>query len=135
MVLHPGLEIAGSRWLVDPPGRKITTYDLIADSGTGGGYVTSSDLPDWRGLDLEHMSIEARIDGGVLIPMCTGDSRGDPVETVVETVNELMIRGRGLAKGDLISTGTLTQPTVLLPGQTLVGRFGNLATVSVTMER
>jgi 2-keto-4-pentenoate hydratase len=134
IVLHPGLEISGSRWVVDPDGRKVTTYDSIADSGTGAGYVTSSDIADWRNLDLEHMNIVARIDSGEAIEMYTGDYRCDPAYIVLETVNGLSVRGRGVAKGDLISTGSLTLPTPLRPGQTFVGQFGDLATLSVTME-
>lgn len=133
IVLHPGLEISGSRWVVDPDGRKVTTYDCIADSGTGAGYVTSSDIAEWRDLDLEHMPIVARIDDGEAIHMYTGDYRCDPADIVVETVNGLSARGRGVAKGDLISTGSLTLPTPLLSGQTYVGQFGDLATLSVTI--
>lgn len=133
IVLHPGLEISGSRWVVD--GRKVTTYDCIADSGTGAGYVTSSDIADWRDLDLEHMQITARIDGAEPIQMYTGDYRCDPADIVVETINGLSARGRGVSKGDLISTGSLTLPTPLRAGQKYVGQFGDLATLSVTIEK
>jgi len=134
IALHPGLEISGSRWIVAPQGRRVTTYDSIADSGTGAGYVTSHDIRDWRAFDLEHMPIVARIDGGEPIQMYTGDYRCDPADIVVETVNGLAARGRGMRKGELISTGSLTLPTPLQPGQTFVGQFGDLATLSVTME-
>lgn len=134
IVLHPGLEISGSRWVVQPDDRKVTTYDSIADSGTGAGYITSNDIVDWRELDLEHMAIDARIDGGDAIHMYTGDYRCDPADIVLETVNGLSARGRGVAKGDLISTGSLTLPTPLFAGQTYVGKFGDLATLSVTMN-
>jgi len=134
IVLHPGLEISGSRWAVQPDDRKITTYDSIADSGTGAGYVTSNDIADWRDLDLEHMSIVARIDDGEPIHMYTGDYRCDPADIVLETVNGLSARGRGVAKGDLISTGSLTLPTQILAGQTFEGQFGELAKLSVTIE-
>ena len=134
IVLHPGLEISGSRWAMTPDDRKITTYDSIADSGTGAGYVTSSDIADWRDLDLEHMLIDARIDDGEPIHMYTGDYRCDPADIVLETINGLSARGRGVAKGDLISTGSLTLPTQILAGQTFVGQFGDLAKLSVTIE-
>lgn len=133
IVLHPGLEISGSRWVVE--GRKITTYDCIADSGTGAAYVTSADIADWRDLDLEHMQITARIDNEEPIQMYTGDYRCDPADIVVETVNGLSARGRGVVKGDLISTGSLTLPTPLHAGQEYVGQFGDLATLSVAIEK
>ena len=135
IALHPGLEISGSRWMVGPNGRKITTYDAIADSGTGAGFVMSDDIPAWHDLDLEHMPIVARIDQGEPIEMYTGDYRCDPADIVLETVNGLCQRGRGLSKGDLISTGSLTIPTPLRAGQKYVGQFGDLATLSLTMGK
>ena len=134
IVLHPGLEISGSRWDVQPGDRKVTTYDSIADSGTGAAYVTSNDIADWQELDLEHMQIVARIDGGDPIQMYTGDYRCDPADIVLETVNGLSARGIGLGRGDLISTGSITLPTPLMAGQTFVGQFGNIATLSVSIE-
>ncbi len=134
IVLHPGLEISGSRWDVRPDDRKVTTYDSIADSGTGAAYVTSEDIADWHDLDLEHMKIDARIDGGDPIQMYTGDYRCDPADIVLETVNGLSARGIGLAQGDLISTGSLTLPTPLMGGQTYVGKFGDMATLTVSIE-
>ncbi len=133
IVLHPGLEISGSRWVVE--GRKVTTYDCIADSGTGAAYVTSADIADWHDLDLEHMQITGRIDNGEPIQMYTGDYRCDPADIVVETINGLSARGRGVVKGDLLSTGSLTLPTPLQAGQEYVGQFGDLATLSVAIEK
>lgn len=134
IVLHPGLEISGSRWNLENSDREFTTYDFIADSGTGAAYVTSEDIADWRGLDLEHMEIIGRIDEGEPIHMYTGPYRCDPADIVLETINGLSERGRGVSKGDLISTGSLTLPTPLHAGQTYVGQFGELATVAVSIE-
>jgi len=133
ITLHPGLEVAGSRYAIAPGSRRFTTYDAIADNGAGGGYVIGPAVPGWRTLDLAALTIDARIDGGEAIHLYTGEFRRDPVDILVETVNGLAERGIGFAAGDLLSTGSLTLPTPLNPGQTYVARFGDLAPLSVAM--
>ncbi len=135
LVLHPGLEIAGSRYAIGAGSRKFTTHDAIADNGAGGAYVVAAGVADWRGIDLATLPIDARIDGGAPIDTYQGEYRRDPVDILVETVNGLSERGIGLAAGDLLSTGSLTTPTPLRAGQTYVARFGELLTLTVGMTR
>jgi len=132
LVLHPGLELAGSRYAAARDGRKATTWDAIADNGAGGGYVVGG-VAEWKGIDFETLPLDARIDDGAPIAVYTGELRRDPVDILVETVNGLAERGIGLAAGDLLSTGSLTVPTPLRRGQTYVARFGDLQTLSVTV--
>lgn len=135
LVLEPGLEISGVRYAAGAGSRKATTHDAIADNGSGGAYVVAGGIADWRRLDLASLPIDARIDGGEPIHTYSGEYRRDPVDILVETVNGLSERGIGLAEGDLLSTGSLTLPAPLHAGQTYVARFGDLLTLSVTMER
>jgi 2-keto-4-pentenoate hydratase len=132
LALHPGLELAGTRFA--PGDRKATTHDAIADNGGGGGYVLGPAVDGWRDLDLATLPIDARIDGGEPIMVYTGDYRRDPVDILVETVSGLSERGIGLAAGDILSTGSLTLPTPLQPGQAYEARFGTLATLRATMD-
>lgn len=133
LVLHPGLEIAGTRYATGSSSRKVTTHDAIADNGAGGAYVVAAGIADWRRIDLATLPIEGRIDGGKLIHTYAGEYRRDPVDILVETVNGLSERDIGFAAGDLLSTGSLTLPTPLHRGQTYEARFGSLATLRVTM--
>lgn len=133
LTFHPGLELAGSRYAL-PGARKFTTHDAIADNGTGGGYVVGDAIADLRGLDFEHMPIDARIDGGDPVQTYFGELRRDAVDIVVETVNGLCDRGIDLAAGDLLSTGSLTLPTPLRRGQRFVARFGDLQTLEVSIQ-
>jgi 2-keto-4-pentenoate hydratase len=134
LVLHPGLEIAGTRYAIPEGSRKFTTHDAIADNGGGGAYVVAEGIADWGRIDLSVLPIEGRIDGGATIHTYTGEYRRDPVDIAVETVNGLSERGIGLSAGDFLSTGSLTLPTPLRVGQTYVARFGDLATLSVRVE-
>jgi 2-keto-4-pentenoate hydratase len=132
IALVAGLEIAGTRYA--PGARAATTHDAIADKGAGGAYVAGERIDDWRRLDLETLAIDARIDKGAPIRVYAGDYRRDPVDVLIETVNGLRERGIGLAAGDLLSTGSLTLPTPLHPGQTYTARFGDVAALRVVMD-
>jgi len=132
VILHAGIEIAGSRYDKEAAARRFTTYDAIADNGAGGAYVLGPAIAQWRDENLATLAIEGRIDGGPPVQTYTGEYRRDPLDIAVETVNGLASRGITIAEGDLLSTGSLTLPTPLNAGQTYTSRFGDLATVQVT---
>jgi 2-keto-4-pentenoate hydratase len=134
LVLHPGLELAGSRYVPGPGGRKTTTRDLIADNGACGAYVVGDGIENWQHIDFATLAIDARVDGGRPIHRFSGEYFRDPVDILVETVNGLSERGIGLVAGDLLTTGSLTLPMSIEAGQTYVARFGKLATLSVCLQ-
>lgn len=134
LVLHPGLELAASRFATAAGGRKFTTHDAIADNGTGGGYVFGAGISDWKDIDFERLPIVARIDAGEPIEVYTGELRRDPVDILVETVNGLCERGIDLAAGDLLSTGSLTLPTPLHKGQKYEADFEGLQKLAVSVR-
>lgn len=134
LVFHPGLEVTGHRYAEGPSSRKLTVYDVIADNGAGGAYVEGGGIGDWRGIDFSALPIEARIDDGDSIQVFTGEYRRDPVDIVVETVNELSTRRIDIAAGDLISTGAVTMPTQMGAGQTFTARFGDLAKLCLSLS-
>ena len=133
LVLHPGLEVAGHRYAAAPGSRKSTTHDLIADNGACGAYVEADAIDDWRHIDFAKLPIDARVDGGEPIQTFSGEYFRDPVDILVETVNGLSKRGIGLSAGDLLTTGSLTLPTSMRAGQTYVARFGDLATLRLSL--
>jgi 2-keto-4-pentenoate hydratase len=134
LVFHPGLELAGTRYAAGDGSRKFTTYDAIADNGTGGAYVVAEGVEKWQGIDFERLPIDARIDAGDPIQVYAGEFRRDPVDILVETVNGLSERSIGLNAGDLLSTGSLTTPTPLHKGQTYVARFADVQMLSVSIR-
>jgi 2-keto-4-pentenoate hydratase len=134
MTFHPAIEIAGSRYVPGTGGRSSRTHDTIADNGGGGAFVFGPAIADWRKIDFDHLPIDARIDGGGAIQVYAGDLRRDPVAIAAETVNDLVARGVGFKAGDYLSTGSLTMPTPIGRGQSFVARFGELASLRVTLS-
>ncbi|HEX2172459.1 MAG TPA: hypothetical protein VHL09_08435, partial [Dehalococcoidia bacterium] len=117
----------------DAGGRRPTTFEVVADNGNAGALVVGPAIEDWRGLSLGTVPIEARIDGGEAIEVYGGEFRLDPVEAVIDTASELAARGIGLSAGQYLSTGSLTLPTPLRAGQTLIARFEGLGTLEVAL--
>jgi 2-keto-4-pentenoate hydratase len=132
LAFHPALELAASRYAPGTGNRAARTFDGIADNGSGGGAVLGPAIADWRRLDFETLPIEARLDASPPIQAYSGAYRRDPLAIMAETLEDLAARGLYLAAGDCVLTGSLTLPTPVRAGQTLVARFADLATVSAS---
>jgi len=133
LTFHPAIELAATRYAPGTGNRAATTFDGIADNGTGGAAVLGPPLTDWRGLPFETMEIEARIDGSPPIQAYSGAYRRDPLAIVAETFSDLRARGVVLHAGTCLLTGSLTLPTPIRRGQTLLARFADLPPVSVSL--
>jgi 2-keto-4-pentenoate hydratase len=124
---HPAVEITGGRYAPGTGGRAATTFDGIADNGSGAAAVIGEAAATWRELHFETLPIEARIDGSPALQVYGGAYRRDPVVIIGETLDDLRARGITLARGQVILTGSLTLPTPLRRGQTLTARFADFA--------
>lgn len=135
IAFHPGVEIAGSRYAAEGAPRKAATADAIADNGGGGAYVVSANgIADWAGIDFERLAIDAHLDDGTVLEPIAPELRRDPVDILVETVNDISARGYGFRAGDLLSTGTLTVPRPMRRGRSLTAHFGRHGSVSFRMD-
>ena len=133
LTFHLAIEMAGTRYAPGAGGRKPGTFDTIADNGGGGGFVFGPAIAPWREIPFETLPIDLRIDGGSPIEVFTGEYRRDPLVVVAETANDLADRGIAFVAGDYISTGSLTVPTPIEPGQSLLATFADLGTLEVTL--
>lgn len=131
-VFHPAIEIAASRWAPGTGNRALNTFDGIADNGTGGAAVIGDAVQAWQHLAFETMPIEARIDGSPPIQMYGGPYRRHPLDIFAETLNDLAARGVALEAGLVVLTGSLSLPTPIRHGQTLVARFADLPPLQMT---
>ena len=52
---------------------------------------------------------------------------------MAETLNDLAARGFVLSSGDYLSTGSLTEPTPIRQGQTLMADFASIGTMQVEL--
>ncbi|MGI4801791.1 MAG: 2-keto-4-pentenoate hydratase [Janthinobacterium lividum] len=133
MSFAPAFELAGSRYAPGTGGRAPSTFDGIADNGSGVAAVLGPAVPDWRGLPFETMEIEASIDGVLPIQMFTGAYRRSPLVIAAETFSDLHARGVDLPAGTCVLTGSLSLPTPMRRGQTIIARFAGVSTITLTL--
>ena len=133
LTFHPAFELAGSRFAPGTGNRAATTFDGIADNGSGGAAVLGPAVENWQSLPFETMEIDARIDDSPPIQIYTGAYRRDPVAITAETFSDLRARGVELPVGTCVLTGSLSLPTPVRGGQTVTARFAGLPPLTLTM--
>ena len=132
-VFHPAVEIAATRYAPGTGNRASTTFDGIADNGTGGAAVIGPAVTDWGRIPFETLEIDAQLDGSPSIQSYGGAYRRDPFVILGETIADLHGRGIDVAAGCVFLTGSSTLPTPVRRGQTLVVRMGNFAPFSLKL--
>ncbi|MDB5516027.1 MAG: putative Hydratase/decarboxylase [Tardiphaga sp.] len=133
LTFHPAFELAASRYAPGTGNRSATTFDGIADNGSGGAAIIGPPVERWRDLSFETMEIETSIDGSPAVQIFTGAYRRDPVAIVVETFSDLRARGIAIAAGSYVLTGSLSVPTTVRKGQTVTAKFAGMSPLTFTM--
>jgi 2-keto-4-pentenoate hydratase len=134
LTFHPAIELSASRYAPGTGNRTPTTYDGIADNGSGATAVLGAAVSDWRDLPFETMAIEARLDGSPPIQMYSAHYRRHPLDITAETFSDLRTRGIDLTAGTCLLTGSLSLPTPIRAGQTLIVKFADFPPLSLTLS-
>ncbi len=85
---------------------ELDAASIVADRCWCAGVVTGAPVTDWRGLDLAAAPVTLTWNGEVRERAVAGASMGHPFEGLAWVANHLASRGRILAKGDLVITGS-----------------------------
>jgi 2-keto-4-pentenoate hydratase len=126
--LIPAIELIDTRYdsLTDHGGMA-----LIADCGANGGLVLGEELTDWQRIDLPEHPVTLDVDGERKAEGAGSMVLGSPLEALFWLVTQRVARGAGLRAGEVVTTGTCTGLTLLVPGETAVADFGELGDVQV----
>ncbi|MFB6304341.1 MAG: 2-keto-4-pentenoate hydratase [Haloferacaceae archaeon] len=121
----PTVEVVDSRvrdWDVTPAA-------AVADNGLAARVLPArqSGTPD-RDLALE--GVRVRVDGAVEATGTGAAVLGHPARAVAWLAEALPDRGDRLAAGDVVLTGSLTEPVPVAPGATVTVEFATLGTVT-----
>ncbi len=124
----PAIEIIGTP--LDPWAQAGVT-NLAADNAAFGHWILGAAITDWRGLDLLEGVVTVWIDGQ---RVATG--KGSHVDdgafgAAAWLANALAGRGVSLKAGDYITTGSVTPPIPVQPGQHVRAEFDGLGRVEL----
>jgi 2-keto-4-pentenoate hydratase len=92
---------------------------LIADNAWNAGIVLGSPLRDWRTIDLAAARGVMRINGTVVGEGYGRDVMGHPFEALLWLVNMLAQRGKSLAQGMTVMTGSIVATKFVNFGDTV----------------
>jgi 2-keto-4-pentenoate hydratase len=106
----------------------------IADCGLNGAMVLGPAITDWRDLDVPRHAVRLLVDGEVKGEGTGAFALEDPRNVLDWAINKLAREGVGLAKGQVLSTGTCTGVVFLEAGQTAVGDFGSLGRIELRFD-
>lgn len=129
--IHPAIEVAECRFLHDA--RFPPLPAILADGSGSGSLILGPAIADWRSRDIPAQDVALRVDGVERRRGNVAKSIGSPITPVTWLANRLSADGIGLRAGEVISTGTCTGMLLGRAGQTFLGDFGPLGTVTVTL--
>ena len=107
----------------------------IADNGNGGAVVLGEGISSWGSIDFMQLCVDLRINGGKSVPNLWDRSRGNPIHALAWTVNQVYERGFALAAGDVVLTGSLTEPQPVKAGDRVECRMPGLGSLCCQFSR
>ncbi|WP_413989227.1 2-keto-4-pentenoate hydratase [Labrys okinawensis] len=111
---HVAMEIAGSPL---PTINDIGPMAVISDFGNNTAIAIGAEISGWKSGAFEELKTQMLIGGTLIGEGAAVGANGGPLDACLFLVNHLATRGRGLAKGDVISAGATTGVHPLEIGQ------------------
>lgn len=124
--LVPAIEIITPRFEAVPGG---TPGQALADCGLNGGIVLGTPVSDWRDIDYPTFATKLVVDGKTVVEGTGALVLGHPFKSLTWLVNNVGRLGYTLAKGEVLTTGSMTGIYQVEQGSEAVGDFGPLGKV------
>jgi 2-keto-4-pentenoate hydratase len=99
------------------------------DNGGGAALVRGARIDDWRSIDLPNAGIDLYVNDFYVKSGTGVQAMGHPVTSLTWMVNWVRERGRTVAAGEVVSTGTCTAHCFVSPGDRVSVDFGELGLV------
>jgi 2-oxo-3-hexenedioate decarboxylase len=126
----PAVDVLDSRYA----GYAFTLPDVVADNASAARLVLGGVRQAVDGIDLRLVGCVLERNGRVLATAAGAAALGHPAAAVAWLVRALARRGRGLAAGDVVLSGGLTEAVAVAPGDVVVARLGRLGTVELPVR-
>ncbi len=125
----PAIEIVDSRI----EGWEFGAAGAVADNALAARLVVGDPVPVGE-ADLSLEGVEVRVGGGRRTNGVGAAALGHPASALAWLADALEEHGGRLEAGDIVTTGTLTDPLPVAAGETAVARFASLGTVTAHAE-
>lgn len=125
--VFPAIDVLDSRYA----GYSFTLPDVVADNASAAGYLLGGQATEPSGVDLRLTGLVLEKNGELAGTAAGAAVLGHPAASVAWLVRALAARGRGLAAGQVIIAGALTEAVPVAPGDTVVAHFDRLGTVEL----
>lgn len=126
--VFPAIEIVDDRYV---HWRSLDAGTLIADDFFQAGLVLGPRFTHWQSLDLGAIAGAAFLNGAEIGRGKGADILGHPLDALAWLANHCARRGVTLARGTLVSLGSLIQTHWLEPGDALEFEMEHLGHVSI----
>lgn len=127
--LHPAIEIVtsayGAAWT------KAGGLALIADNAVHGAQVMGPPIAEWRGYDLLAQRVQLEVNGEEVGEGFGRNVLGGPLTALTWMINHQVAQGRGMAAGEIVTTGVVTPFLEIGPADEAAADFGALGRVSL----
>jgi 2-keto-4-pentenoate hydratase len=128
--VHAGIEVAECRY----PRKALPPLPgILADGSASGRYVFGNRIDSWRD-GLSSMPVRLEIDGVLRREGVGADVMGDPLRPLWWLAEQRRQWDDGLCAGETISTGSMTGMLPIRGGQHVLARFGDVATIEITID-
>lgn len=105
---------------------------VAADNAIHGWWIQGEPVTDWQGLDLAATEVTASVNGEVVTRGSGANALGHPLSVVAWLADELPRFGRQLRRGDLVTTGVVTDVFEAGSGDAVTAEFAGLGTVELS---
>ncbi len=128
--LHPAIELVQSRFADLTAADKLA---LLADNQANGAFCFGAGIAAWRDVDFLRQPALLTLNGVVAASAVGGNAARHPRRLLAWLANHLVRRGRFIAAGDIVTTGTHTGLVFAAPGATSVVQFPGIGEASLTL--
>jgi len=91
-------------------------------------------VKEWREVDFLRQRASLILDGREVASAVGGNAAGHPKRLLAWLATAAARRGRGLARGDIVTTGTHTGLVFAAAGVTATVRFAGIGEASLTLD-
>ncbi len=121
--------------VIEAPNSRFAEQPALADMAADGvgnqALIIGPEIDDWRSRDLVALDCEIQINGEVVAQ--GRDGRPNPIEVLVETVNEINRRGMTVSAGEIVTTGAAALHSPGKTGHNVIVRFPSIGDVELQL--